>query len=36
MKHSQAPQLKKALLDTGGIGINALIDGSGIVLDNLY
>ena len=30
---SQEPQLKKAFADTGGIGINALIDGSGIVLD---
>ena len=29
----QEPQLKKAYVDTGGIGINALIDGSGIVLD---
>ena len=32
-KHSQEPQLKKAFVDTGGIDINALIDGSGIVLD---
>ena len=32
-KHSQEPQLKKALVDIGGIDINALIDGSGIVLD---
>ena len=32
-KHSQEPQLKKAFLDTGGIDINVLIDGSGIVLD---
>ena len=31
-KHSQDPQLKKAFVDTGGIDINALIDGSGIVL----
>ena len=31
--HSQEPQLKKAFVDTGGIDINALIDGSGIVLD---
>ena len=30
---SQEPQLKKAAVDTGGIDINALIDGSGIVLD---
>ena len=30
-KYSQEPQLKKALEDTGDI--NALIDGSGIVLD---
>ena len=30
---SQEPQLKKASVDTGGIDINALIDGSGIVLD---
>ena len=30
---SQEPQLKKAFVDTGGININALIDGSGIVLD---
>ena len=29
----QEPQLKKAFVDTGGIDINALIDGSGIVLD---
>ena len=27
------PQLKKACVDTGGIDINALIDGAGIVLD---
>ena len=33
VKHSQEPQLKKACVDTGGININALIDGSGIVLD---
>ena len=33
VKHSQEPQSKKAFLDTGGIDINALIDGSGIVLD---
>ena len=33
VKHSQEPQSKKALVDTGGIDINALIDGSGIVLD---
>ena len=32
-KHSQEPQLKKAFMDTGGIDINTLIDGSGIVLD---
>ena len=32
-KHSQEPQLKKAFVDTGGIDINALIDGSGIVLE---
>ena len=30
---SQEPQLKKASIDKGGIDINALIDGSGIVLD---
>ena len=30
-KHSQEPQLKKAFVDTGGIDINAFIDGSGIV-----
>ena len=29
---SQEPQLKKTSVDTGGININALIDGSGIVL----
>ena len=33
VKHSQEPQLKKAFVDTDGIDINALIDGSGIVLD---
>ena len=33
VKHSQEPQSKKAFVDTGGIDINALIDGSGIVLD---
>ena len=32
VKHSQEPQLKKAFGDTGP-DINALIDGSGIVLD---
>ena len=32
VKHSQEPQSKKALADTGP-DINALIDGSGIVLD---
>ena len=32
-KYSQEPQLKKAFVDTGGIDINALIDGSDIVLD---
>ena len=31
-KHSQDPQSKKAFVDTGVIDINALIDGSGIVL----
>ena len=30
---SQEPQLKIAYVDTSGIEINALIDGSGIVLD---
>ena len=30
---NQEPQLKKASVDTCGIDINALIDGSGIVLD---
>ena len=29
----QEPQLKKSSVDTGGIDINALINGSGIVLD---
>ena len=33
VKHDQEPQLKEAFVDTGGIDINALIDGSGIVLD---
>ena len=33
MTGSQVPQSKKASVDTGGIDINALIDGSGIVLD---
>ena len=33
VKHSQKPQSKKAFVDTVGIDINALIDGSGIVLD---
>ena len=33
VKHNQEHQLKKAFVDTGGIDINALIDGSGIVLD---
>ena len=32
VKNSQEPQLKKAFVDTGGININALIDGSGIGL----
>ena len=32
-KHSQGSQLKKAFVDAGGIDINALIDGSGIVLE---
>ena len=32
VKHSQE-LLKKAFMDTGGIDINALIDGSGIALD---
>ena len=32
MKSSQEPQLKKAFVDTGP-DVNALIDGSGIVLD---
>ena len=26
VKHSQEPQLKKAFVDTDGIGVNALID----------
>ena len=33
--HRQEPQLKEASVDTGGIDINALIDGSGIALENL-
>ena len=33
VKQSQEPQSNKAFVDTGGIDINALIDGSGIVLD---
>ena len=33
VKRSLEPQLKKAFVDTGDIDINALIDGSGIVLD---
>ena len=33
VKHSQEPQLKKPFVDTGGIDINAVIDGSGIVLN---
>ena len=33
VKHSQEPQSTKAFVDTGGININALMDGSGIVLD---
>ena len=33
VKRSQEPQLKKAVVDTGGIDINALIEGSGTVLD---
>ena len=33
VKQSQEPQSKKAFVDTDGIDINALIDGSGIVLD---
>ena len=33
VKHSQEPQSKKAFADTGGTDKNALIDGSGIVLD---
>ena len=30
---NQEPQLRKASVDIGGIDINVLIDGSGIVLD---
>ena len=30
---SEEPQLKKASVETGGIDINALTDGSGIILD---
>ena len=33
MAGSQEPQSKKATVDTGGIDINALIEGYGIVLD---
>ena len=33
VERRQEPQLKKAFVDTGGIDINALIDGAGIVLD---
>ena len=33
VRYSQEPQLKKAAVDTGDIDINALIDGSGILLD---
>ena len=33
VKHSEEPQSKKAFVDTGGIDINALIDGSDILLD---
>ena len=33
VKHSQEPQLKKAFVDTGGIDLHALIDGTCIVLD---
>ena len=33
VKHSQWPQSKKAFVDTGGIDINALKNGFGIVLD---
>ena len=32
VRRSQEPQLRKAFVDTGDININALIDGSGIVL----
>ena len=32
-KHSKETQLKKDFVDTGGIDINALIDGPSIVLD---
>ena len=32
-KHSQESQLKKPFVDSGGIYVNTLIDGSGIVLD---
>ena len=31
--HSQESQSKKAFVDTGDVDINALIEGSGIVLD---
>ena len=34
VKHSQEPQSKKAFVDTGDIETNAIIDGSGIVLDS--
>ena len=33
VKRSQEPPLKKAFVDKGGVDINALIDGSGVVLD---
>ena len=33
VKQSKEPQSKKAFVDTDGIDINVLIDGSGIVLD---
>ena len=33
VKRSQDPQLKQAFVGTGGIDMNALIDGSGMVLD---
>ena len=33
VKHSQEPQLKKGFVNTDGIDIKALIDGSGIALD---